>query len=144
MVETEKKLKEEEVNELHKFKDILLEDNYVMYSTTAGDPQTKKASSIIGALVFSGSDMPLPCANENLVIKDNVLYCSDGALIISGMPQEYYPVYSGNTYMQSQNKPFAYWCFRDGNFSMFMTKKHSEMETFVREELGDETGVVLQ
>jgi len=135
---------EEEVNKLHRFKDILIEDNYVMYSTTAGDPQRKKASGIIGALVFSGSDMPLPCANENLVIKDNVLYCSDGALIISGMPQEYYPVYSGNTYMQNQNKPFAYWCFDDGNFSMFMTKKHSEMETFVHEELGDKTGVVLQ
>ncbi|MBQ5312789.1 MAG: hypothetical protein J6K30_01895, partial [Oscillospiraceae bacterium] len=135
---------EEEVNELHKFKDILLEDNYVMYSTTAGDPHRKKAGSIIGALVFSGSDMPLPCANENLVIKDNVLYCSDGALIISGMPQEYYPVYSGNTYMQNQNKPFAYWRFRDGKFSMFMANNHSEMEAFVHEELGDETGVVLQ
>ena len=135
---------EEEVNELHKFKDILLEDNYVMYSTTAGDPHRKKAGSIIGALVFSGSDMPLPCANENLVIKDNVLYCSDGALIISGMPESYYPVYSGNTYVQNRNKPFAYWCFRDGTFDVVLAKKLSDLETFVREELGDETGVVLQ
>ena len=135
---------EEEVNELHKFKDITIEDNYVMYSTTAGDPYKKKAGSIIGALVFSDNSVALPCANENLLIKDNVLYCSDGALIISGMPEEYYPVYTGNTYVQNRNEPFAYWCFRDGTFDVVLAKKLSDLETFVREELGDETGVVLQ
>ena len=135
---------EEEVNELHKFKDITIEDNYVMYSTTAGDPYKKKAGSIIGALVFSDNSVALPCANENLVIKDNVLYCSDGALIISGIPKEYYPVYTGNTYVQNPNEPFAYWFFRDGTFDVILAKKLSDLETFVREELGDETGVVLQ
>lgn len=135
---------EEEANELHRFKDITIENNYVMYSTTAGDPYKKKAGSIIGALVFSDNSVALPCANENLLIKDNVLYCSDGALIISGMPEVYYPVYSGNTYVQNRNEPFAYWCFRDGTFDVVLTKKLSNLETFVREELGDETGVVLQ
>lgn len=135
---------EEEVNPLHKFKDITIKDNFVMYSTTAGDASTQKASDIIGALVFTGRDIPTPCANENLVIQNNVFYCSQDALIISGMPEEYYPTYSGNTYAQYANAPFAHWRFRDGTFRTVFMNESADTEAFVRNELGDMTGIVLQ
>ena len=135
---------EEEVNELHKFKDITIEDNYVMYSTTAGDPSGEKAKDIIGALVFTGKDIPTPCANENLVIRNNVFYCSQDALIISGIPEEYYPIYSGNTYVQYPNAPFAHWRFRDETFRTIFTNEVTDIEAFVQNELGDVDGIVLQ
>lgn len=133
----------EEVNPRHIFKNITIEDNFVMYSTTAGDSSVQKAGDIIGALVFTGRDIPTPCANENLVIKDNVFYCSRDALIISGMPEEYYPTYSGNTYVQYANAPFAHWCFRDGTFRTVFANESTDVEAFVRDELGDATGIVL-
>lgn len=135
---------EEEVNELHIFKDITIEDNYVMFSSPAGNPSGEKAKDIIGALVFTGRDIPTPCANENLVIKNNVFYCSQDALIISGMPEEYYPVYSGNTYAQYSNAPFAHWRFRDGSFRTIFTNEATDIEAFVRNELGDMSGIILQ
>ena len=134
---------EEEANELHIFKDITIEDNFVMYSAPAGDLSSKKAKDIIGALVFTGRDVPTPCANENLVIKDNVFYCSQDALIISGMPEKYYPIYSGNTYGQYSNAPFAHWRFRDGTFRTILATDSTDLEAFVRDELGDATGIVL-
>ena len=133
---------EEEVNELHMFKNITIEDNYVMYASTAGNPSGEKAPNIIGTMVFTGRDVPTPCANENLVIKDNVFYCSQDALIISGMPEKYYPTYSGNTYAQYANAPFAHWRFRDGTFRTVFANEVAE--AFVRNELGDATGIVLQ
>ena len=135
---------EEEVNPRHIFKNITIEDNFVMYSTTAGDSSVQKAGDIIGALVFTGRDIPTPCANENLVIKNNVFYCSQDALIISGMPEEYYPTYSGNTYVQYANAPFAHWRFRDGTFRTVFANESTDVEAFVRNELGDITGMVLQ
>ena len=135
---------EEEVNPRHIFKNITIEDNFVLYSTTAGDPSVQKARDIIGALVFTGRDIPTPCANENLVIKNNVFYCSQDALIISGMPEEYYPTYSSNTYVQYANAPFAHWRFRDGTFRTVFANESTDVEAFVRNELGDMTGMVLQ
>lgn len=135
---------EQQANPLRMFKNITIEDNYVMHSSPAGNPQGQnKAHDVIGSLVFTGSDNPLPCANENLVIKDNVLYLSRGALIISGMPKEYYPVYTGNTYVQYNDGTFAYWRFEDGTFGAVPARKQSDMEAFVRNELGDDTGLVL-
>ena len=135
---------EEQANPLRMFKNITIEDNYVMYSSPAGNPEGRnKAHDVIGSLVFTGSDNPLPCANENLVIKDNVLYLSKGSLIISGMPKEYYPVYSGNTYVQYDNGTFAYWRFEDGTFGAVPARKQSDIEEFVRNQLGDDTGLVL-
>lgn len=136
---------EEQPSLLRMFKNITIEDNYVMYSSPAGNPaQRNKANDVIGALVFTGSDNPLPCANENLVIKDNVLYLSQGSLIISGMPEEYYPVYSGNTYVQYDDGIFAYWRFKDGTFGQVLARRAGDAEAFVRNELGDERGIVLQ
>ena len=114
-----------------------------MYSAPAGDLSGKKAKDIIGALVFTGRDVPTPCANENLVIKNNVFYCSQDALIISGMPEEYYQIYSGNTYGQYSNAPFAHWRFRDGTFRTILATDSTDLEAFVRDELGDATGIVL-
>ena len=115
-----------------------------MFSSPAGNPSGEKAKDIIGALVFTGRDIPTPCANENLVIKNNVFYCSQDALIISGMPEEYYPVYSGNTYAQYSNAPFAHWRFRDGAFRTIFTNEATDIEAFVRNELGDMSGIILQ
>ena len=125
------------------FKNITIEDNYVMYSSPAGNPKDRnKAHDVIGGLVFTGSDAPLPCANENLVIRNNVLYLSDGSLIISGMPAEYYPTYSGNTYVQHKDAAFAYWRFGDGSFSA-VPARQKDIQAFVQDELGDHTGTVL-
>jgi len=135
---------ETEANERHMFKNVTIEDNYVMYSATAGDASCKKAGDVLGALVFTGKDTPTPCANENLVIKNNVFYCSDGALIISAMPSEYYPTYSGNVYAQYKNGTFAHWRFRDGTFRAVLAHQSVDLEAFVRDELGDLTGAVLQ
>lgn len=134
---------ETEANELHMFKNVSIEDNYVMYSTSAGDASCQKAGDVLGALVFTGTDGSTPCANENLVIKDNVFYCSQGALIISGMPEEYYPTYSGNIYAQYANAPFAYWRYRDGTFRTVWANESTDLEAFVQDELGDITGIVL-
>lgn len=136
---------EEQANPLRMFKNITIEDNYVMHSSPAGNPTGRnKANDVIGGLVFSGSDNPLPCANENLVIRDNVFYLSGGPLIISGMPEEYYPIYSGNTYVQYHDGIFACWRFRDGTFSSVPARSLGDAEAFVRNELGDENGLVFQ
>jgi len=135
---------EEKANPLHMFKNVTIEENYVLYSTTAGDPSCQKARDIIGALVFTGRDEPTPCANENLVIRNNVFYCSDDALIISAMPEEYYPLYEGNTYVQYPGAPFAHWRFRDGEFRTVFASPAADLNAFVREELGDVTGIVLE
>ena len=134
---------EQEVNLNHMFKNITIADNYVMYSSPAGNPDGKKANDVIGALVFTGHDIPTPCANENLVIKDNVLFLSKNALILSGMPKEYYPVYSGNTYVQYADSTLAYWCFEDGTFGPVSARELSESEDFIRNSLGDKTGTVI-
>lgn len=135
---------EEEANPLHRFKDVVIEDNMVLYACTAGDAAGTKAADITGALVFTGRDEPTPCVNEGLVIRNNVFYCSRDALIISAMPEEYYPVYQGNTYAQYPSAPFAHWRFEDGTFRTVFAGGESGTERFVREQLGDETGTVLQ
>lgn len=134
---------ETEVNTNHMYKNITIEGNYLMYSASAGDLTATKAEKVTGALVFSDNWEPLPCANENLVIRNNVFYCAKGALILSGMPKEYAAVYEGNTYAQYEGTPFAYWLFDDGTYKPIYTSGYTDLNAFVRDVLGDTTGVVL-
>lgn len=134
---------ETEASELHMFKDITIEDNYVLFAEACGTPSSDSSLAVLGNLVFTGIDRPLPNANENILVKDNIFYCSNNALILSGMPEQYYPTYSGNTYAQYAYAPFAYWCFRDGTYRAVFDAPDFDLETFVRDELGDETGVAL-
>lgn len=135
---------EPEVNENHIFRDITIEDNYVLYTRAAGDEIGAKSRMVMGSLVFSDSDTPTPCANENLIVKDNIFYCSQNVLLISAMSEQYYPVYSGNTYAQYENAPFAYWRFRDGTYKEIYTSEYPDLEEFIRNELGDATGIILR
>ncbi len=134
---------ETEVNELHMFRNIVIRDNYVLYSECSGAADNKVAHGVVGSLVFTGSDQPTPNANENILIEQNVFYCSENALIISGMPENYYPTYSGNIYAQYPGYPFAYWLFRDGNFKTVFSRDSDALTQFVHDEIGDQTGVVL-
>lgn len=58
------------------------------------------------------------------------------------MPEKYYPHFSGNIYVQNNFGIFAYWQNRSGAFGPVMNA-HEDLERFVKEELGDKTGVVL-
>ena len=134
---------ETEASELHMFKDITIEDNYVLFAESYGAATGDTSLAVLGNLVFTGIEKPLPNANENILIKDNIFYCSKNALILSGMPERYYPTYSGNTYAQYAYAPFAYWYFRDGTYRVVFDAPGFDLAAFVRDELGDETGVVL-
>lgn len=134
---------ETEANENHMYKNITIEGNYVMYSVASGDPTAEKSRSVTGALVFTEDYRALPCANENLWIKNNVFYCAKGALILSGMPAQYAAHYEGNTYAQYEGTAFAYWLYPDGTYKPIYTSDYADLDSFVREVIGDPTGIVL-
>lgn len=134
---------EREANPNHRFENIYIEDNYVLYSRSAGDATQTKAKQVLGSLVFCGLDDPLPCANENLQIKSNIFYCSEGPLIISGMPPEYIPFYWGNTFAQYGGMPFFKWRFADGNYKPVFDCPYTDMEGFIAQNLGDYAATVV-
>ncbi len=86
-----------EVNPEHIHKNILVEDNLIIDSGIDNFFSTEYESDYCNAVVLQGG----PCANENLVIRNNTIAVATGALIqIDQYSEEYSKVFEGNRYIQ--------------------------------------------
>lgn len=86
-----------EVNENHIFKDILVEDNIVLDSGINNFFSTDWENEYCNAMVLQGG----PCAQENLIVQNNIFAVATGALVhIGEYSEKYSHVFEGNTYAQ--------------------------------------------
>ena len=86
-----------EVNPDHIFKDILVEDNMVLDSGVNNFFSSEYETNYCNAVVIQGG----PCANENLVIRNNTFAFATGVLVhFDQFSKEYSRVFDGNTYIQ--------------------------------------------
>ena len=124
-----------EVNPDHIFKDILIEDNMVLESGVNNFFSTDWENDYCNAIVIQGG----PCANENLVIRNNTFAFATGALVqIDEFSKEYSRVFDGNTYIQYAAESDVIGARGIGiNYSMYNHLTPESIATF----LGDETGI---
>ena len=125
-----------EVNENHIFKDILVEDNIVLDSGINNFFSTDWENEYCNAMVLQGG----PCAQENLIVQNNIFAVATGALVhIDEYSEKYSHVFEGNTYAQIAAEthyiPFNGICLGDEPY-MLLTDEN------VITYLGDETGTV--
>lgn len=125
-----------EVNENHIFKDILVEDNIVLDSGINNFFSTDWENEYCNAMVLQGG----PCAEENLIIRNNIFAVATGALVhISEYSEKYCHIFEGNTYAQIAAEthyiPFNGIGIGDDPY-MLLT------EESVKTYLGDKTGTV--
>lgn len=124
-----------EVNPDHIFKDILIEDNLVLDSGVNNFFSTEYETDYCNAMVIQGG----PCANENMVIRNNTFAFATGALVqIDKFTKEYSRVFDGNTYIQYASESDIFGARGIGiNYSMYNHLTPESIATF----LGDETGI---
>lgn len=125
-----------EVDENHIFKDILVEDNIVLDSGINNFLSTDWENEYCNAMVLQGG----PCAQENLIIQNNIFAVATGALVhIGEYSEKYSHVFHRNTYAQIAAEthyiPFNGIGLGDEPY-MLLTDKN------VITYLGDETGTV--
>jgi len=120
----------------HIFKDILIEDNMVLDSGVNNFFSTDWENDYCNAMVIQGG----PCANENLVIRNNTFAFATGALVhFDQFSKEYSHVFDGNTYIQYASE--ADFIGERGvavNYSMYHSLTPESIKTFA----GDENGTV--
>lgn len=128
-----------EVDPEHIFKDILVEDNLVLDTGTNNFLSNTDLTNYnhINAVALAGG----PCANENMVIRNNIFAFSTKALVrINSFSEEYSRVFDGNTYIQSAEGGPS-----DGengiNTNILSTQLYARS---VKKYLGDETGTVIE
>jgi len=120
------------VNPNHIFKNILIEDNIVLDTGVNNFFSTDWETNHCDAMVLQGG----PCANEDLVIRNNIFAFATGSLVIfDNHSQEYSRVFSGNTYVQTKWGKGIRLVNRDTSASL--TEKN------IRAFLGDESAVVI-
>ena len=86
-----------EVNVNHIFKDILVEDNIVLDSGINNYFSTDWENEYCNAMVLQGG----PCAQENLIVRNNIFAVATGVLVqIDEYSEKYSHVFEGNTYAQ--------------------------------------------
>jgi predicted small lipoprotein YifL len=121
------------------FKNITFEDNYVLFSGYGWvDTNMQRTDSNLEKLPASAVDFggEYENKNEGIFIKNNILYMAKYALIDCFMPKDNQPIFSGNTYAQSENGWLAK--FRGRLFSIT-----ENGEEYVQNELLDDSGTVL-
>lgn len=120
------------------FKNVNFEDNYVLYSgfgwvTTKTDRQVMMDKMPLYGMDFGGDFVN---NNEGIYFTNNIFFMAKEALIYCYMPKETQPIFSGNTYAQSEN----------GSLAMLRGRLLSITENgedYVHNELMDQTGTVL-
>ncbi|MBQ3210996.1 MAG: right-handed parallel beta-helix repeat-containing protein [Oscillospiraceae bacterium] len=124
-----------EVNPDHIFKNTVVEDNLVLDSGVNNFFSTDWEDDYCNAVVIQGG----PCANENLVIRNNTFAFATGALVqIDQFSKEYSRVFEGNTYIQYAAESDVIGARGVGiNYSMYNHLTPESIATF----LGDETGI---
>ena len=125
-----------EVNENHIFKDILIEDNIVLDSGINNFFSTDWENEYCNAMVLQGG----PCAQENLIVRNNIFAVATGALVhIDEYSEKYCHIFEGNTYAQIAAEthyiPFNGIGLGD---EPYMLLTNENVATY----LGDETGTV--
>ncbi|MGN0791237.1 MAG: DUF1565 domain-containing protein [Christensenellales bacterium] len=120
------------VNPNHIFKNILIEDNMVLDSGVNNFFSTDWETDYCNAMVIQGG----PCANENLLIRNNTFAFATGALVIfDDHSQEYSRIFSGNTYVQTKWGKGIRLENRDTGSSL--------TEKYIRAYLGDESATII-
>ncbi len=121
------------------YKNVNFEDNLVLY-TGFGWVDTKNQrtdisqdSMQVSAIECGGT---YKNANEGIYITNNVFYLAKYALVFCYMPEENQPVFSGNTYAQSENG----WLAMLRGRLLSVTENGEE---YVRNDLKDATGSVF-
>jgi hypothetical protein len=82
-----------------------------------------------------------PNVNDSIYITENVFYLSKYALVNCHMTEEYWPVFSGNTYVQN-----AYGCMMDCLYNDILTRFSISADgigELTIDILGDETAIVI-
>lgn len=125
---------DKQIRQDHIFKDITVEDNIVLESGINHFFGSDSEDKYCGAVILQGG----PCANENMVVRNNIFAVSTGALVqIDIYNKEYTHIFEGNTYAQS----------RDGlgvlrGICMYPDTNKMLTRRNVAAYLGDETGTV--
>ena len=123
-----------EVNENHIFKDILVEDNIVLDSGINNFFSTDWENEYCNAMVLQGG----PCAQENLIVRNNIFAVATGVLVqIDEYSEEYSHVFEGNTYAQISTE--MRYISSNG---IGLNLQHALTDKNVITYLGDETGTV--
>ncbi len=125
------------------FKNILIEDNIVLDSGIDNLLITKRevAHNSMAFQLEGG-----PCANENLVVCNNVFAISDGMLIaLYHFSEEYSKVFEGNTYIQDEGinptfQALGLWIMDEESDLYHMRIEQETLEYY----LGDETAVFYE
>lgn len=123
----------------HRMENVLIEDNYFLYTGYGWYMGTKGAAGS----AYMGHNAPN--ASENFRIVNNVFYLSTGPLLQTGAPKKWQPVLDGNTYVQNEGNELAYWTTDDegyGRPEMLVYEKDT-VEGIVRDVLGDENATLL-
>lgn len=125
-----------QVRQEHIFKNITVEDNIVLDSGINNFFSTDWENSYCNAMVLQGG----PCANENLVVRNNIFAVATGALVqIDRYSKEYSRIFEGNTYAQSRD---GLGMLR-GIYMGADQQRKTLSKRNVANYLGDETGTVL-
>lgn len=127
----------------HRMENVLIEDNYFLYTGYGWYMGTKGAG---GSAYMGHGD---PNASENFRIVNNVFYLSTGALLTTGAPEKWRPNLDGNTYVQSDGGILAAWP-SDGeedyriNYPYYYNAKQDTVTEVIRDVLKDKHGTTLK
>lgn len=95
--------------ERYLMKNVLISDNYIMYSCYGWGTQGRGDGAAIAMHDY-------PNAAENFVIRDNVLYLSAANLVTCGAEPQWLPQMHANTYVQSKYGLLGNWRAQDGTY----------------------------
>ena len=135
----------------HLLRNVVVDDNIVLYSGYGHSgkrsrdlwsyyDRTDMDGSWGYALSFFGPGY-FPNANDGFYVRDNIFYLSTNSLINCGMPQQYYPSFSGNIYVQNNYGRFAFWRELDDR-QVIVNMARPDIVEYVKTMFGDETAVI--
>lgn len=123
---------DEEVRQDHIFKNITVENNIVLDSGVNHFFGTHMDDAYCSAIVLQGG----PCANENMVIKNNTFAFAIGYLVcIEDFSEEYSRIFEGNTYVQTKGVKGI--IFKNTENKVTLTQAN------VQKYLGDESATII-
>lgn len=125
----------------HRMENVLIEDNYFLYTGYGWYMGTKEAT---GSAYMGHA---YPNASENFRIVNNVFYLSTGPLLTTNAPEKWQPKLEGNTYVQNEGGLLATWRGEAGyplNYPYSYDNHYDSVTPVLREVLGDETGIAFK
>lgn len=144
---------EQEAVEGHYFHNGMIEDNYVLYSGYGHSGKRSRDLWGVNAYGRAGVDnlfnyslffalMDEPDANDGIYVRNNIFYLSGNVLVQSAIPQKYYPVFSGNTFVQNNYGRLAIWKEPSGD-KVAVNAAEPEIVNYVKNVIGDKTAKVF-